>query len=267
MFDKFHAWLQNFAGAAANRLLPAAILLVVGLVVIHFLMKLVAKTLQKTKLERAAHHLVLAVVKVVLYLLLILSVADALSIDMTGLVALASVLTLAISLSLQNALSNVFGGFSLLYTKPFVSGDFVEIAGQSGTVQEIDLAYTKLLTGDNKVISLPNSSVVAAQIINYTAVGTRRVDITVTASYDAPVDLVLSALHEAAQEPDVLQEPAVFAGVQNYGDSSIEYILRFWTASSTYWDARYAVNKKIKDVFDEKGIEMTYPHLNVHMNP
>lgn len=266
MFNDFGAWLSGLIGGATYRILPAVIYLVAGLLVIRMIMNLVQKALEKSKLEKAAHKLIQAVIKVVLYLLLILIVATALGIDMTGTVALASVLTLAVSLSLQNVLSNVISGFSLLYTKPFKSGDMVEIAGQTGVVKEIDLTYTKLLTPDNKIISIPNSAVNAAQIVNYTALGTRRVDITVTASYEAAVKDVLAALKEAAVVPTAMQDPAPFAGVKNYGESSIEYALNLWCKCEDYLPTMFAVNEKIKEVFDAKHIEMTYPHLNVHLD-
>ena len=199
-------------------------------------------------------------------ILLGLIVASCLGIDVTGIVALASVLTLAISLSLQDLLTNVFGGFTLLYTHPFASGDFVEIAGQSGSVKEIGLTYTKLNTADNKLISIPNSAVVSSEIVNYTANGTRRAEIIVSASYDSPVDQVLEALLEAANLETVEKDPAPFAAINRYGDNAIEYVLRFWNTNSTYWNNYCTVNKRIKEVFDARSIHMTYPHLNVHLD-
>ena len=123
-----------------------------------------------------------------------LIVASTLGIDVTSIVALASVLTLALSLALQNMVSNIIGGFTILYTQPFHSGDYVEIAGQSGTVQEINMTYTKLTTPDNKVISIPNSAVVAAQIVNYSAEETRRVSIDVSVGQEVAPQKVIDAV-------------------------------------------------------------------------
>ena len=184
-------------------ILPAVILLVIGVLAIRVLMKLVDKSLSKSKLEKAATSLIRSLLKVVLYVLLGLMVASKLGIDVTGIVALASVASLALSLSLQDALSNVIGGFTLLSNHPFHSGDFVEIAGQAGTVQTIDITYTKLTTGDNKTISIPNSAVVASQIVNYSTSGTRRVEINVSASYDAPIAVVKAALLAAKESCDL----------------------------------------------------------------
>ena len=256
-----------FANLALAQLLPALLILLVGIVSIRFAANLAEKALEKSKLEKAAHKLVLSATQVLLFGLLALIVASKLGIDVTGIIALASVATLAISLALQNALANVFGGFVLLSTHPFHSGDFVEVAGQSGVVKEIGLTYTKLTTADNKLVSIPNSAVTAAQIVNYTATGTRRIDIAITASYNAPIDGVLEALRQAAAEiPTVLEEKAPFAAVKNYGDSAIEYVLQVWSTADNYWPTLFAVNQNIKVKFDQAGIEMTYPHLNVHLD-
>lgn len=267
MLNEIMVWLTGLLGNAAHNVLSALLVLVIGLLIIRIIMGLVKKALEKSRLEKAAHTLILSLSRVALYVLLALSVASTLGIDVTGVVALASVLTLAVSLSLQNALTNVMGGFTLLSTHPFHSGDFVEVAGQSGVVQEIGLTYTKLTTADNKLVSIPNSAVTAAQIVNYTATGTRRIDIAVSASYKAPIDGVLEALRQAgASVPTVLEEKAPFAAVKNYGDSAIEYVLQVWSTADDYWTTLFAVNQNIKVKFDEAGIEMTYPHLNVHLD-
>jgi small conductance mechanosensitive channel len=258
--------LENLGEYLKSAVLPVVLILVVGILVIRLVMRIVKKALEKSKLERAAHTLINTVTRIVLYVLLGLVAASRLGIDVTSIVALASVLTLAVSLAVQNILTNVMGGFTLLYTKPFSSGDFVEIAGQSGTVREIGLAYTQLSTPDNKSVYIPNSSVTAAEIVNYTVLGTRRVDITVSASYDTPVQLVLETLRQAGNVPTAQEDQAPVAAVDSYGDSAINYVLRVWCRSADYWDTKCAVMEQVKVLFDEKGVEMTYPHLNVHLN-
>ena len=136
----------------------------------------------------------------------------------------------------------------------------------SGTVQEINMTYTRLATFDNKLISIPNSAVVAAQIVNYSAADTRRVDIPVSASYDAPTQKVIDALVQAGTMDNVLLTPAPSACVSSYGDSAIAYTLRVWVKTEDYWDVYFALTQRVKDVFDEQGIAMTYPHLNVHLD-
>ena len=217
--------------------------------------------------ENAAASLILSLLKVVLYGLLGMMAASKLGIDVTGVVALASVASLALSLALQDSLSNVIGGFLLLSNHPFHTGDYVEIAGQGGTVQTIDITYTKLTTADNKTISIPNSAVVSSQIVNYSTSGTRRVDINVSASYDAPIDTVKAALLSAARIDAVLDSPAApFAAVLGYGESAVNDTLRVWVGADDYWNAFFTINENIKAEFDKAGVEMTYPHLNVHID-
>ena len=259
------AALKGLAGTAVAKTVPAVLILAVGLLVIRIVMTIVKKLLDNTKLEKAAHGLVKSVVRVVLYLLLGLILAGSLGIDVTSIVALASVLTLAVSLSVQNLLTNVLGGFTLLYTKPFASGDYVEVAGKGGTVQEISMTYTKLATPDNKIISIPNSSVVSGDIINYTVAGVRRVDVNVRAVYSEPSQKVLDALLQAGTVDKVMLDPAPSAVITAYGESTIEYSLRVWTKTEDYWDVFFVINQKVKDTFDAQGIKMAYPHMHVYM--
>lgn len=266
MLSKISNWLSSLSDALVDKVIPFVLILVVGILLIRIIMTLIKKTLEKSKLEKAAHGLITSLVRVVLYVLLGLTAASKLGIDVTGVIALASVLTLALSLSVQNALTNVIGGFTLLYTKPFTSGDYVEIATESGTVEEIGMSYTKLLTPDNKVIYIPNSAVVSADIVNFTVSGTRRVDLSVGASYDSPTETVIKALYQAAQVPGVLTDPAPFASVSRYDSSTVEYVLRVWTKTEDYWDVHFAINEKVRTTFQDNGVEMSYPHLNVHID-
>ena len=266
MWETLKDWAINQGVSLATKILFAVIILVVGILVCRIIMKIVNKALERSKLEKAAHSLIRTLIKTVIYVLLALIVASALGLDVTGVVALASVATLAISLALQNLLGNVIGGFTLLYTHPFSSGDYVEIAGQSGTVKEVGIAYTKLTTPDNKIVSIPNSAVVAAEIVNYTVTGTRRVDVTISASYDVPVAAVEAALKEAAAVEGVMETPEPFISVTTFGDHAISYVIRVWTKTEDYWTVHFAITHRIKEVFDERGIAMTYPHLNVHLD-
>jgi small conductance mechanosensitive channel len=266
MIEMVKNWIYSLSGFAFSKILPAVTIVVIGILAVRILMKTVGSALEKSKLEKAAHSLIKSLLQAVLYVLLGLVVASKLGIDVTGIIALASVLSLAVSLAVQDVLTNVFGGLTLLYTQPFHSGDYVEIAGQGGTVKEIGLSYTKLTTPDNKEISIPNKNVVSADIVNYTVTGKRRVDFTVTASYDAPIKSVLNALRKAANVSTRLESEEPFVAVSNYGDHAIEYVLRVWSTTDDYWTTKFEINEKIKEVFDADGIEMTYPHLNIHLD-
>ena len=260
------SWLSMAATFAVSKLIPMAILAVLGILAIRIVLKLVRTMLEKSKLEKAAHTLIITACQVVLYILLVLILASGLGIDVTGIVALASVLTLAISLSVQNLLTNVFGGFTLLYTKPFASEDFVEIAGQSGTVKEIGLTYTKLATVDNKVVSIPNSAVTAAEIINYTATGTRRLDINLEVSYSVAPETVLQIMEQAADQPQVLSDPAQVIAIKEYNQQSITYGMMLWCATDDYWNLKFTVNRELSRLAAEAGITFYDPHLHVHMD-
>jgi len=227
-------FIQILTNDWVSNTLTAVLILAIGLLATRLILKLLQKTLEKSKLEKAAYSLITSLTKVALYLLIGLSAASAIGIDVTGIVALASVLTLALSLALQNMVENIIGGFTILYTHPFHSGEYVEIAGQSGTVQEINMTYTMLTTPDNKLISIPNSAVVAAQIVNYSAMETRRVEVVVSASYTVPTQQVIDALIQAGTVDKVLLDPVPAAVVTNYGESAIGYSLRLWVKSPDY---------------------------------
>ena len=259
------SWLSLAGTFVVAKVLPMVALAALGILAIQVVQKLVRKFLEKSKLEKAAHTLILTAVQVVLYILLGLAVASGLGIDVTGVVALASVLTLAVSLSVQNLLTNVFGGFTLLYTKPFVSEDFVEIAGQSGVVKEIGLTYTKLVTADNKEVSIPNSAVTAAQIVNYTVTGTRRVDINLEVSYGVATEQVLEIMGNAAKTAGVLEAPAPVAVIKEYNATSITYGLMVWCDSADYWDVKFNVNRELSRLCSEAGITLYAPQMKIQL--
>jgi len=264
--ELLESWGRSLGSFTIDRLLPALTLLVIGILAVKAGLRILQTMLQKTKLDEGVIKLTRRILKVALYLLLLLMVASRMGIDVTGVVALASVLTLAISLSVQTALTNVIGGFTLLNTKPFVAGDYVEIAGRSGTVKDVGLTYTKLATPDNKIVSIPNSAVVATEIVNYSTTGTRRVDIAVNVENDVDPELVLQTLRECAKMPFVLEDPAVTVGISSYQESATEYKLLVWCKSADYWTCLFETNKKVKEVFKEKNIRFAYPHVNVHVD-
>lgn len=267
MFENIETWLTSQGVTLLGTVLKAVVIAAIGLSIIKTATKVLNKALEKSKLEKAGHNMLKTLAQTAMYILLALIVASSLGIDVTGIVAVASVASLAISLALQDLLGNLVGGFTLLYTHPFSAGDYVEIAGQGGTVKEVGMTYTKLTTPDNKVVSIPNSAVVSAQIVNYTVGGIRRVDIAVSASYETPAQQVIDALLSCADGSYILTEPAAPAAVlTGYGESVMNYTLRFWVDGSDYWTATFDVNQKVQAVFEAKGIRMSYPHLNVHLD-
>lgn len=254
------------AGITLEKVFTAVIAAAVCLVVIKLLLKLTDRTLKRFEMEPTLKKLLRGGLKILLWFVAVIVVLQCLDIPATSLIALLSVIGLAFSLALQNFLSNVAGGLQLLASRPFKVGDYVEAGSCSGTVTEVGLFYTKLNSADNKLIQLPNSSIVSANIVNYSSEDNRRVEWTVSASYDAPTEKVKAVLARLVGEhPLTLATPEPLIRVNGYGDNAIEYIVRAWCANGDYWTVYYDLLDAFKPAFDEAGIEMTYPHVNVHM--
>ena len=244
--------------------LKAIILLAVCLVLMKILMAASGKVLDKSKLDKSLHSIILSTLKILLVFLTILIVAPSLGIETSSLLAVLSIAGVAVSLSIQGILGNFFSGVTLLMSKPFKVGDYVTIGGESGTIVETGITHTKLHTVDKKVILIPNSSVTSNNIINVSAESIRRLDFVFSASYEAPTEAVKTALAEAIDIPQVLKEEPVFIALSKYGDSAIEYTVRVWVNAADYWDANFAILERVREKFAAHNVEMTYPHINVH---
>ena len=221
--------------------------------------------LKSSKLDKSCHAFIRSSIKIVLVFLAIMLLAGTLGVDTSSLLAILSVAGLAVSLSIQDSLSNLASAVVLLTTHPFKVGDFIGVGGKSGTVRQIGVFHTQIATPDNQLVYLPNSQITSAQITNVTGNALRRIEIVVQASYDAAPDTVKEALVRAAQHPKRVDFEPVFARLSGYGDSAISYTLRLWTAGGDYWDVYYDVLENISREFSRSNIEMTYPHINVHM--
>ena len=250
-----------------SSILSAVLLFIVSSIVIKMLCRTVEKLLAKaTHIDASLKGFLKSTCKVALWVIAIIIIADSLGIPVTSLVAVLSVAGLALSLSVQGLLSNLFSGITLLLTRPFVVGNFVEISGNCGTVKEIGLFYTTINTVDNKMISVPNGDITGSNIINYSSEPLRRVDIAISAAYDCATEDVRNAVLEAAaMDEKALNEPAPFVAISSYGASTIEYTVRVWCKSADYWDVFFALNENIRESFNKNGIQMSYDHLNVHM--
>jgi small conductance mechanosensitive channel len=256
----------KLGSVSVNDILSAVLAFIVCFIVIKILRKINRKALERSKLDTGLASFIESALKVVLWIGAGLVIADCLNIPVTSLVALVSVAGLALSLALQGLLSNVFSGITILGTHPFRGGDFVDISGQSGTVRAIGLFHTLIVTPDGKEVYVPNSSVTASNIINYTAESTRRVELKFSASYDDPTDKVRSAILESVSaDARILSEPAPFVGVDSYGGSAVNYVCRAWVKPEDYWDVYYSLNAAVRESFAKNGVVMTYDHLNVHV--
>jgi len=261
--DTFSMGVGNFTLSA---ILRAVIIFLVCIIAVKVLMRVFNKLILKMPVDKSLHAFIKTTVKILLYFVAVIIVADSLGIPITSLIAVLSVAGLALSLAIQGVLSNIAGGIMVLSSKPFSVGDYIEAGGVGGTVKEIGLAYTKLATADNKLIYVPNSDISASQIVNYSANDARRIEIKIGASYDDSIEDVKKALNEVIANNDVLEEPAKpFVNVSAYQDSYIEYVVRVWVENAKYWDVHFKMLEDIKASFDKNKITMTYNHLNVHM--
>lgn len=245
----------------------AVVLLCVCLIVKRILLRVLDRGLDRGHIEKSFHAFIRSAMNIVLWFVTVAIVAQSLGINATSLIALVSIAGLAISLSVQDSLSNLAGGLTILSTKPFMVGDYVEIGDAAGTVVEIGMVHTKLNTTDNCRLVLPNSTVVSTQVRNYSAEPSRRVDLVVGASYDAPAEQVKQTLLEVVHaHKKVLQDPEPFARMSKHGDSAVEYTVRVWCETADYWEVYYDLLEQIKTAFDAQGIGIPYPQVEVHLH-
>lgn len=257
---------KSLGKVSLGDVLTAVVTLLLCLVVTRIVLKVVRRLAARTKLEPRVQKYLLSGLKLVLYLISAIIVVSSLGVDMTSLVALLSVASLGVTLAAEDILANVAGGLVILSSRPFSIGDYIEVSGASGTVEEITLNYTKLLTPDGLLVMLPNKTLADSQMINYTSLGRRRVTQVITASYDAPTETVRAACLQALGQTDhILQDPAPSVFVTNYGESAIEYTVYCWTAAETYLEVKFALCEHLRPAFEQHGVEMTYNHLNVHI--
>ena len=273
MEQLFQDWFKNNQGeltsfqTMASKYLPVLLQMLICFILVHFIMKAVKKRIKKSKRVPKSIQAFLATgIRFLLYFVIILSVCNRLGIDITSLVAAFSIVGVAISLSIQNTLSNVMAGFSLLFTKQFDVDDYIEAGGVSGTVMRIGMSSCKLKTYDGKDIYVPNASIVSEKIINYSREPFRRIDVTIGTSYDETVDRVKASLQTVVDEtPEISRDNDIFIGITNFGESSIDYTLRCWVKNADYWPVYLGLLEKIKRAFERDHIEIPYNQLDVHM--
>ncbi len=259
-------FLGALKGLSLSAVLKIAVLILVLVILIKLLAQVFERFLMHSRIDPTLHSFLSHGLKILMYVVATMVVAGSLDVDVTSLIAILSVAGLAVSLALQDSLSNLASGLVILTTRPFRVEDYVGIGDCEGFVQEIGMTYTRLSTYDKRIIFIPNSTVTSANITNYTAEGRRRVEITVNASYDNDVDAVKEALHRAVETVGgFYADPPVFVRVSSYEENAIAYTVRAWCGNDEYWDNHYNLLEEIKRTFDREGLHMTYPHLNVHL--
>lgn len=249
-----------------SSLISSLLTLLICLAAIRIVLKFTRRLLERTRLDERIRKYILGGLKLLLYILTGIIVVDGLGFKVSSLVALLSVGSLGITLAAEDILGNVAGGLVILSSHPFAMGDIIEVGGITGTVDEIGLNHTKLVTPDGQMVMLPNKELASSKLSNYTVMGRRRIVKKVTASYDAPTDVVKRACMAAfAATPNLLEDPAPAVYLTDYGSSSIEYTLYAWAKPEHFWLSSLALTEALRETFAQADIEMTYNHLNVHL--
>lgn len=259
--------IGEYIADAGINLILSLILLIVGWRLINLLSRKIKDGKLFTRIEPTARSFLRSFLTIALKILLIITIAAILGVPMTSMVAVLGSCGLAIGLALQGSLSNIAGGFILTVFKPFVVGDFIRSGEYEGTVKNINIFYTKIVTPDNKIIVIPNSTVSDSALTDYNAFETRRVSIDIGAAYNESADKVKQALLDAADANDkVLPDPEPVAVITSFDDSAVSYQLRIWCKTEDYWDVKFTTMEKIKKIFDERSITIPYPQLDVHID-
>ena len=244
----------------------ALLIFFVGRIIIGVLVRAMSAAMQKNGVEKTLETFVSNLVRTALLIVVIIAAIGQLGIQTTSFIAIFGAAGLAVGLALQGSLSNFASGVLIVLFRPYKVGDFVEAAGISGSIEQVQILTTIFKTGDNKQVIVPNSQIMNSIITNYSANDTRRVDMVVGVSYDDDIDKVRTTLQEIiSADARVLDDPAPLIAVSELADSSVNFIVRPWCATSDYWDLMRDLTETIKKRFDKEGISFPYPQQDVHL--
>lgn len=257
--------LQEFAVTYGGKLIGALLLLVIGFKLTSLITKKISAAKALNKIDASTRGFIQSVINVLLKCLVGITALAVLGVPMTSMIAVIGSCGLAVGLALQGSLSNIAGGFIILVFKPFSVGDYITSGEISGTVEDIGIFHTKVLTNDNRRIIVPNSTISNATLTNVSALSLRRVDLTFTASYNTDIALVEKTLLSVCENHSMaLSDPAPFARLSAHKDSALEYTVRVWCKADDYWTLYFDLIRDVKYAFDKAGIEIPYPQVDVH---
>ena len=238
----------------------------IGKLVVSMVVRGMRKVMQKQEVDKTLETFVCNLVKMVLMVVVVIAAISALGIETTSFIAIFGAAGLAVGLALQGSLSNFAAGVLIVLFRPYRVGDYIEGAGISGSVEQVQILTTVLKTPDNKRIIVPNGQIMDSIITNYSANDTRRVDMVVGVSYDDDLDKVHSVLKELVAADDrILDDPACTIAVSELGDSSVNFVVRPWTKTADYWGVKFDLTEAIKKRFDKEGISFPFPQQDVHL--
>ncbi|EKO3938521.1 small-conductance mechanosensitive channel MscS [Vibrio metschnikovii] len=265
-----NSWLTNnsdlFIQYGVN-IISAILILFIGNIIVKTIAGSLANVLMKKEMDKAVVDFIQGIVRYTLFIIVLVAALSRIGVQTASVVAIIGAAGLAVGLALQGSLSNFAAGVLIVAFRPFKSGDYIEVAGTAGSVDSIHLFQTILKTPDNKMVVLPNSTVVNGAIVNYSRHATRRVDLLIGVSYKSDLNKTKQVLRDVVErDPRVLKDPAVRVEVHQLGDSSINFIVRPWVESADYWPVYWELTHKIKEALDENGIEIPFPQMDVHLN-
>lgn len=264
---KYKDYLIDFIADYGPKLIGAILVLIIGLWIVKMLTKGFDRLMVKSKLDDSLRPFLMSLVNTLLKVLLGISIMGMLGIEMTSFIAILASAGLAVGMALSGTLQNFAGGVMILIFKPFKVGDFIDAQGHSGTVKEIQIFVTILTTPDNITIIIPNGGLSNNSMINYSSRSTRRVDWKVGVAYGESVEKVRAVIRKLIDDdPRILDDPASFIKVGELADSSVNFTVRGWVKADDYWDVFFDMNEKIYTTFEEKGISIPFPQMDVHVN-
>jgi len=245
----------------------ALLIFIAGRYVTKILVGITRKVLTNAGVESILVNFVSSIVNWLLLLIVIIAAISYLGINTNSLIALIGAAGLAIGLSLQDSLKNFAAGVMLITFRPFKEGEFVEAGGTAGTVEKITIFSSTFRTPDNKEVIIPNAAIYSGVITNYSAKDTRRIDMVFGISYGDDIKKAKELIEKVIQdETRVLKDPVPVVAVGELADSSVNFVVRPWVKTSDYWDVRFDITEKIKIAFDEYGISIPFPQMDVHMD-
>lgn len=261
--------LQSFIPtlvAFGINLIVAIIMLVVGQLLIKLILKIMGRALDRSKLDESVVRFLNSLVKTVLYIFLLIMICSRIGIETTSIIAIFTSASVAVGLALQGALSNFAGGIMILILHPFKVGDYIVTDSLEGTVEQIDLFYTRLTTIDNKLVLLPNGDLTSSKITNVTAYGKRRVDVIFSIAYTDDIDKARSVIQSVIDRCEyVMPDEPVKIIISELAAHSVSIQMRVWVETANYWDAYFFFEETVKKEFDKNGIHIPFNQLDVHM--
>lgn len=248
------------------KIATALAIFLVGKFVVRLVVSAIAKLMQKQEVDKTLETFICNLVRTALMVVVVIAAIGAIGIETTSFIAIFGAAGLAVGLALQGSLSNFASGVLIVLFRPYRVGDWIEAAGISGSVEQVQILTTILKTGDNKQIIVPNSQIMDSIITNYSANDTRRVDMVVGVSYSDDIDKVRETIMELIAADDrILAEPAPRIAVSQLADSSVNFIVRPWVKTSEYWDVLFDLTEAVKKRFDKEGISIPFPQQDVHL--